>query len=1213
MNLRVVRRFMLVSLIALATQILPVSAGTTGSLNGTISSDNAPLAGVIVIATSPSQTTTTSTDGTGHFAFVSLAPDTYTVSAQKNGYDTLTRQGVTVVADNNQTIELNMQRALRTIANLTSAPSSNLVRPGTTADVYSINEGTQQKVSALGGGGNLNTAYSAIASVPGVYTPVGQQGWLQDLYIRGGDYNQVGYELDGIPISRSFDNYPGNTLSSIGQQEVQLYTGAAPANANAQGIAGFVNQVIKTGTYPGTGTADLGTGLIGQYNKGSIEAGGATPNRSFSYYVGLEHFKQAYKFIDQSDGAALSSTWGMPFFRYPCGVGPPRDSNAACYLSGIGPGGYVFGPMPTAGNYTAQPIGGNTTRLIADSENVANFHFALPHRYNSGRDDVQLLYETYFLHTEKASSTAEHGLPLYQQYADALFAGGLVPNNNIQNAFPKFAGGFQYNGQMGVALPMNYQELTVPYIFPNETAACLSGCIVPYLEQDGENNSGSIIKAQYQHNIGSNAYWRLYAYSFYSDWFSHGPNTYASNYAFWESADYSVDTHTAGMNFSYSNQFNDKHLLNFQGNYVVGKTYQTDIEQVLNSCCGFGQYGTNAVAQVVDAKHPTNGICYNLGLSGPIPTDCFGSATFATITQAHSGSINMGALNGLACGTGPCEYYVTNNGANGNINDVKAVFPTLSLSDQYRASSKLMLNVGLRFDQFQFHGADTTGPARDFWFNAWNQDYCVQSAQGSIPVTKTQIGIPVTSPCPQGYTIPTMTNASAQVLTFNELQPRFGGTYSLNSDNVLRFSAGKYAQAPIAAFEQYNDSNQNLVSLLGSFYQYGFTTPGHAINPQVSWNYDASWEHRFKNSSLSLKISPFFRKTSGQIEQFILDPVSRILSGLNVGKQTSEGVELQIVGGDFSKNGFAGSLSYTYTNSYINYTSLPNGANLFVNINNDVKTYNAYTSRCASNPTDPRCGSTTNNLPSAPCYGAAGTPQPTCPAGSVANPYWNAPVQNLFDPNAKYVPYDTVPFGFNSLLQSFIEPHVLSLVLNYAHNRWAITPSLQFAAGGYYGGPEQTPGIDPASSCAPLVSGSTQGDPRYPYGAAGGAPYDATTCGSLRAIPNTATGQFDTLGQFRQPSRLTMQLQGTYNLSSSTTARVTFTNIVDTCFGGSREPWTVTDSRVCSYGGPGWGTLPPAGNFYNPTSQFQTQVKYPYTAEFTHLPFSIFLDVQFRR
>ena len=152
-------------------------AGTTGSISGTISdASGAPVAGASVTATSPSQTATTKSDGSGHFSFVSLAPDTYVVSASKDGYDNVSQPGVSVFADNNVNVSMTEPKSLRTIASVNARSTGALVKPGTTADVYSVNAATAAKAAALGGGGALNQAYSAVASVPGVYVPTGASG-----------------------------------------------------------------------------------------------------------------------------------------------------------------------------------------------------------------------------------------------------------------------------------------------------------------------------------------------------------------------------------------------------------------------------------------------------------------------------------------------------------------------------------------------------------------------------------------------------------------------------------------------------------------------------------------------------------------------------------------------------------------------------------------------------------------------------------------------------------------------------------------------------------------------------------------------------------------------------------------------------------------------------------------------------------------------------
>lgn len=121
--------------------------------------------------------------------------------------------------------------------------------------------------------------------------------------------------MDGVPVNRSFDNYPSGTASSLGQQELQVYTGAAPANAEGQGLSGFINQVIRTGTYPGFASTDIGIGGPAFYHKANFEFGGATPNRNFSYYVGVGGYNQDLRYIDQGNGqgvAPFAGAIGVP-------------------------------------------------------------------------------------------------------------------------------------------------------------------------------------------------------------------------------------------------------------------------------------------------------------------------------------------------------------------------------------------------------------------------------------------------------------------------------------------------------------------------------------------------------------------------------------------------------------------------------------------------------------------------------------------------------------------------------------------------------------------------------------------------------------------------------------------------------------------------------------------------------------------------------------
>ena len=324
-----------------------------------------------------------------------------------------------------------------------------------------------QAAAGIGGGGNLNNAYSAIAAVPGTFVPPNQQGWDQVVYIRGGNFDQIGYEYDGVPVNRSFDNYPGGTAGTLGQQELQVYTGGGTAGESATGLAGFINQVIKTGTYPGFATVSGGLGSTTYYHSLQVEAGGATPDRLFSYYVGIGGYNQDYRYLDQFNGSNLGLRLGLSC---DCFQHDPVFTSGASFQS-AGTSRRVVRrftrdrtrrPFTIRFNLTRDIIRDierlpvNTLNMnglgndpgcyqtitpayyafgvsnLADRENVINLHFGIPHRHDAGRDDVQLLYNVMALQTQFYSSQDDLGPNVIAQFSQSDFGESRLPDRSGQ-------------------------------------------------------------------------------------------------------------------------------------------------------------------------------------------------------------------------------------------------------------------------------------------------------------------------------------------------------------------------------------------------------------------------------------------------------------------------------------------------------------------------------------------------------------------------------------------------------------------------------------------------------------------------------------------------------------------------------------------------------------------------------------------------------------
>ena len=1286
-------------------------AGTTGSVNGTLtdSSTGKPVADATVVASSPSQTATTKTDNSGHFAFLSLAPDTYSVSASKPGYAPVSIAGVTVFADQSQNLALTTQSQLKTITHIVSRAAGNLVKSGTTSDVYSVNAATQQTVASVGGGYNMNQAYSAIYSQPGVTSYVGNYGQGQTFYIRGASYGQTGYEFDGVPVNRAFDNYNGNTLSNLGQQELQVYTGGSPASGASATLGGYINQVIKTGTYPGFGTLTGGIGAPTFYHQLMAEAGGASPNRLFSYYVGLSGYNQDYRTLNNQDGGNINPNGMNPY-----GFFGTEGNVYAAFNTGF----YGNGPFPACPNLSApnDPTGYPTSSatgapmclaygpyaagfnvMNTDREAVANFHFGIPHKYDSGRDDLQLLYDVGAAHSIYADSINDlGGLGAFQN----LFS-FIDPNlNNSACAMTGLAAAYGYSGgqcAVGGPSPFPYQDgyifangttfgenagnaKVVPYYFPSSSSnrALYSG--IPLNQRDAIWNDMAIVKLQYQKNIGSNAYARIYGYTFYSDWLQNGPNEASLYYGLagfgfgangdYPSPDYELMTHTRGLSFEYANQINSDNLLQFNVNYTTAGLNRFNNQTWLGN-------SLNKTSTNLTNGDPSNPICYNgltavaapgndLGVApgtvlvqGGAQNSCFsgytagtyGSPTQVPLTYGICGATTASNTPEATCSAATAagaQYEVTQPEGRGTLNQVTPKFTTASIQDDFRPNDKLDLNVGVRFERYQYDLQNSNTPMNNFWFNAAAQVYCYDPATGQplnkpvspnnpppvAPVTTAPGAACPVAPSGQMGVHPDGQNGhllysavSAPSFAYNVFSPRIGGTYTFNPDTVLRFTLGRYTQPTPAAFEQYLDQAGRYAAQtdFSRFFGFGFTNPGHNNSVQTSNNVDFSIEKRLHGTDVTFKLSPFFRYTTHQSVSVPLGP--NFVSAVNLGTQRSEGVEFQVQKGDPSRDGFSGAVSYTYTNAKIRYENAPNGFNAIDTVNNYIKAYNALTQAGGGAACyDPTSVTATGNAPDPSCSKAT----------DIANPYYNLPQQSLLNRNGWYdtfpnaPPEDAPAFGGTSA----ISPNFFTGWLNYKHGRFDIAPNFVLSQGQSYGNPTAMYGVDPrtcadnqagANGVTPPVAGAgsqyAQDANYYSCGAS-----LATSSGYL-AIPDPYTGAFDGVGQYREPWQFNLGAMLRYDISPKITATLNVANIYNRCFGGSSTAWSKAfpaNNYVCGYedyNAYSWtGTQPGAGFFYgasptdpaNGTQPFSKALLYPYNTYSGALPFQAYLQVQVR-
>ncbi len=266
----------------------PVRAAeaTTGTISGTISDDERhPVANAQVTAVSPSARFEATSDAAGHFAMYGVAPDTYVVSARANGYDPLSRAGVTVVAGSRQVVVFQLVQQLKTIA--TVRASVRAFTAGSTSDTFTVSGANARAQAPSAGSAGLatytrGTVQGAIAGVPGI-----EQDPFANAIVRGGKIDDAVFTYDSVPVPQGLVAEPGGNVvgaqlatTGIGETTVTL-AGFTTQSDNALG--GVINQIPLTGIYPGTTEIQTTTGIGTGNREVQLRSQWATPDRKWRY------------------------------------------------------------------------------------------------------------------------------------------------------------------------------------------------------------------------------------------------------------------------------------------------------------------------------------------------------------------------------------------------------------------------------------------------------------------------------------------------------------------------------------------------------------------------------------------------------------------------------------------------------------------------------------------------------------------------------------------------------------------------------------------------------------------------------------------------------------------------------------------------------------------------------------------------------------------
>lgn len=724
--------------------------GTNGTINGTVTDQatGEPIAGVSVIALSPSSRAAATTDSKGFFSLNGVPVDTYAVAFQKAGYEPFTLTAVTVQGDQQVSASATLAKSLRVIGRVTSRSASSAYQPTQTTDTYQVSG--QQLTTALGKPFAISQTQLQ-SSVPGIQTTV-----YGSSSIRGSTRTELAYQFEGVNYVEPLTNQFSNSLGLNGTAALQVNPGAGDATQGNAG-AGAINLVLKRGRIPPFGSVDVELVNYPFTHQLGGEYGWATPNGKVSNYTSILTQNQYRTYGNFGTPAAVQGT----FF---------------------------------------------STDFVVTRDFTNNFIYKWGH---DNSRQLQFVYQTRF-----SDFSINHGGigTLCYKTCDIGIAGSPTVTGTLSSAsfWPQLTQAQRF---------ANFQQIIG--LLPGQTDPNQQ---LPYY---GYNHQPvDFFKLEYSQNVNSTLYWTNKLYR----------NVSATRFDRPYDSTSTVTSRIIGNQGGYINglegelikQFGDAHNTTFSYLYE-GRTgtfdYQNDIGAYRSLAGAGGGLGGNGY-ELVDFLRP----------GSPCPTtDPAGTALSATGTRTGN----------------PCGYLAQFFGGNTpRIPNLLQVGPGyeqvfgLGIRDQWTVSPKLKLDYGLRYDGANYH-----------FINANNT----------------------------GLTFP------GNAVQPRVWEPRFAAAYQLSRTDALRFSYGRSVQftpaginnGPVIIPQAYyniasRDSRTGLPSqFCGPKFNQQCTSYGQQLHdeyitaffgpeafpvrPSTYNNYDASWDHLFKNG-IAIKLTPYYKR-----------------------------------------------------------------------------------------------------------------------------------------------------------------------------------------------------------------------------------------------------------------------------------------------------------------------------------------------------------------
>jgi len=226
------RPALLIMAIAMAATVFVAEsarAQTTGKIAGMVtdSESGTPLPGVNVFIEGTTQGTATNFDG--EYTIIGVSPGTYNVVASFVGFAQKTITGVEVNAGLTAELDIVLSEEVFEGEEVVIVATRPVVQKDLTATTAIV---SGEDIRAL--------------PVENFADVIALQAGVVDGHFRGGRTGEVGYWIDGMPVTDVFDGSLGVSVENNMVEELQVVTGAFNAEFG-QAMSGIVNIVTRDG------------------------------------------------------------------------------------------------------------------------------------------------------------------------------------------------------------------------------------------------------------------------------------------------------------------------------------------------------------------------------------------------------------------------------------------------------------------------------------------------------------------------------------------------------------------------------------------------------------------------------------------------------------------------------------------------------------------------------------------------------------------------------------------------------------------------------------------------------------------------------------------------------------------------------------------------------------------------------------------------------